>query len=178
MEILYLIIIAVLILILFLQKTGKKARHHKTSKQSPKEDIIQTEPEKVDAQYCKTAYSPKWMFTMNEKAAYYKIESIIKKHNLRLFAKVRLFDLITPQRNHPKYKSNMYRIQAKHVDFVITTDNLVAKYIIELDDNSHNSENRKNRDEFVDTVLKACGYKILHIRDVNETEIEHFINAQ
>lgn len=90
------------------------------------------------------AYQKKWILTYNEKDAYRKIKEITDKLGYTLFTKVRLFDLIEPVRGNPKYKTNLYKIQAKHVDFVICDEKLVARYVIELDDNSHNSEDRKS----------------------------------
>jgi len=123
------------------------------------------------------AYQSKWMFSQNEKRAYYKLNEIAKKHDLIVFAKVRLFDLVEPIRNHPKYKSNLYRIQAKHVDFVLAKSNLVARYVIELDDNSHQNKERAERDEFVDKVLTLCGYKVFRTKEVSEEEILKFIES-
>lgn len=87
-----------------------------------------------------------------------------------LFAKVRLFDLIEPR--DIRNKAYQYKIQAKHVDFVICNKNLIAKIIIELDDSSHNSKERKERDKFVDMVLKDCGYKVLRYRYINSEELK------
>ena len=61
-----------------------------------------------------------------------------------------------------------YKVQAKHVDFVILNEKLVARCIIELDDASHDTEERRRRDEFVDDVLKSVGYQIIHTRAVTE----------
>ena len=123
----------------------------------------------------KHAYQKKWMFTYNEKDAYRKLLEIVTPMGCTVFAKVRLFDLVEPIKQNPKYKTFLYKIQAKHVDFVICDQKLVAKYIIELDDNSHNSESRKVRDQFVDTVLESTGYKILHTKAITKEEIEKFI---
>lgn len=148
-----------------------------TGIQEQKQEV---DPKALERQYIKSAYQQKWMFTINEKNSFYALEKIVKEEGYRLFAKVRLFDLVTPVRNHPKYKTNLYKIQAKHLDFVITTNNLVAKYVIELDDNSHNTAERKERDEFVDMVLQTCGYKVLHVRGIQEDVIKAFLkgNAQ
>lgn len=124
----------------------------------------------------KNAYTRRWMFTYHEKDVYAKLCPIAARHKLRVFAKVRLFDLVEPIKNHPKYKTNLYCIQAKHVDFVLTTDNLVARYIVELDDNSHDSPDRQRRDEFVDGVLRACGYKVIHLRDIDDPVMEEFLD--
>jgi len=140
------------------------------------QELQEIEEEIRQINYIKNAYQQKWLFSHNEKDAYYKITQIATKNELKVFAKVRLLDLVTPIKNHSKYKTNLWKVQAKHVDFVLTTENLIAKYIIELDDNSHETQERKERDKFVDTVLTTCGYKVLHIRGVKEEEIQAFIN--
>ena len=55
--------------------------------------------------------------------------------------------------------------------------NRVARYIIELDDSSHEQPDRKERDIFVDNVLTACGYKVLHTKEIKEEEIEQFLKG-
>lgn len=118
-------------------------------------------------------YQPKWLFSYNEKDAYRQLKVITDKYGLYLFAKVRLLDLVEPVKsNNPKYKTYFYKVQAKHVDFVICNEKLVAKLIIELDDSSHDTENRQERDKFVDEVLTSTGYKIIHTRAINEAEIK------
>ena len=150
--------IIIVVLVLMLQKKTAGATDPQEDKQLNN-----------DAEYIKAAYQHKWMFTQNEKPAYFKLKEIADKHGLLLFAKVRLWDLVQPTSGHPKYKTNRYRIQAKHVDFVLCKSNLVAKY-------SHDTQKSKDRDLFVDTVLTSCGYKVLHTRTINEEEIEKFIS--
>lgn len=111
-------------------------------------------------------YKQKWLFSYNEKDAYYKIKAITDELGLYLFAKVRLFDLVEPKKEVENKLGHQGKIQSKHVDFVVCDKKLVARTIIELDDNSHETDKRKERDTFVDTVLTNCGYKILHIRAV------------
>ena len=150
---------------------AKKARDQLATKSS--------EPEKVKAEITpaevQKAYQKKWMFTYNEKDAYKKLQEIAAPKGYTVFAKVRLFDLVEPIRQNPKYKTFLYKVQAKHVDFVICDQKLVAKYIIELDDNSHNQDERKERDQFIDTVLTSTGYKVLHTRAIEKEEIEKFL---
>lgn len=187
MTILVITIIAILIITGIIKEHDKKCQkqHPNPKKEEAKlydEEIeaglkaVNDEIEEINT--IRYAYAPKWMFTQNEKQAYYKLNEIARKHNLVVFAKVRLLDLVTPNKNNAKYKSNLYRIQAKHVDFVLTKENLVAKYIIELDDGSHDTEDRQERDRFVDLVLTTSGYKVLRTRAINAEEIEKFIAQQ
>ncbi len=86
-----------------------------------------------------------------------------------------MLDLIEPIRNNPKYKTYFYKIQAKHVDFVICSPSLVAKIIIEIDDNSHKQAARQERDQFVNTALKAAGYKTLRYYSIDVPQLEKII---
>ena len=121
----------------------------------------------------KGAYHKRWMFTYNEKDAYYKLKPIAEELGYTVFAKVRLLDLLEPTKGAQKYKTYLYKVQAKHVDFVLCDQKLVAKHIIELDDSSHNREDRKLRDEFVDSVLKSVGYNIIHVKAINDSIREY-----
>lgn len=181
METLIMLAIFVGITLLFKKKKGtpKLPKEKNTTTYLEKEneaEITQIE-NTIDQNYIRQAYETKWLFTQNEKRAYYKLNNIAKKQGYIVFAKVRLFDLVTPRKDHPKYKTNLWKIQAKHVDFVITKENLVAKYVIELDDSSHNTPDRKERDIFVDNVLTTCGYKVLHTKEIQEEEIIKFLST-
>jgi len=111
-------------------------------------------------------YKSKWLFSNHEKEAFYKIKEITDSMSLYLFSKVRLFDLVEPKQGIENKLGHQGKIQAKHVDFVICDKKLVARMIIELDDASHDTQPREERDNFVDAVLLSCGYKVLHIRSV------------
>lgn len=114
------------------------------------------------------AYQKKWLFSYNEKDAYNKLKPIADELGLTVFSKVRLLDLLEPVSGNPKYKTYFYKVQAKHVDFVLCDQKLVAKFIIELDDSSHDRSDRKKRDSFVDEVITSVGYKIIHTRAITD----------
>lgn len=115
------------------------------------------------------AYNKCWMFSYNEKDAYRKLKPIAEELGYTVFAKVRLLDLLEPVKGIPKYKTYFYKIQAKHVDFVLCDQKLVARHIIELDDSSHDIPERQIRDKFVDEVLKSVGYNIIHVEAINDS---------
>lgn len=160
MKILLIVIVAVLAILILRQKS-------KTRKSERNEETVKTvrgdKPLPIDG-----AYQKRWMFTYNEKDAYSKLKPIAEELGYTVFAKVRLLDLLEPTKGNPKYKTYFYKIQSKHVDFVLCDEKLVARYIIELDDRSHDTEPRKKRDEFVDSVLTSVGYKILHVRTITD----------
>lgn len=57
------------------------------------------------------------------------------------------------------------KIKGKSLDFIICDKlNISIQLIIELDDSSHNREDRKKRDEFVDEAITQAGIPILHVK--------------
>lgn len=87
------------------------------------------------------------------------------------FDKIRLLDIIEP-RSGSNYMSLLGKIQSKHVDFVICDQDLRIKAILELDDNSHNTKDRQDRDLFVDEILTSVGYKVIRTRSVTENALD------
>lgn len=115
------------------------------------------------------AYQKKWLLTYNEKDAYKALKALCDENGLYLMTKVRLLDLVEPTKGNPKYRTYLYKVQAKHIDFVICDAKLVARCLVELDDNSHNAADRATRDSFVDEVVQSVGYKIIHTRGISDT---------
>lgn len=118
-------------------------------------------------------YKPRWLFSMNEKTAFRKIKEVTDEMGLFLFVKVRLYDLIEPKENVPRKQGHVGKIQSKHVDFVICNEKLVARAVIELDDSSHDTPKRQERDVFVNTVLSNCGYKVIHTRYIEPDKLKN-----
>lgn len=109
-------------------------------------------------------YQARSIFSRNEWQSYKKLRDIAEVKGYIICPKVRLLDIIEPKRGEEKYKTRLYKIQSKHVDFVICDQYMTVKAIIELDDNSHDRSDRHERDEFVDKVLQNSGYKVIHTR--------------
>lgn len=183
----YILLLVIAIILLIKDKIKKnKQKQHKvpTTIVAPEEPQKQEEPEPsekieeidwleepevlVDDLPIEGAYQQKWLLTYNEKDAYKILKQICDKNNLHLMTKVRLLDIVEPIRRQYKYKTYLYKIQAKHVDFVICDERLVARCIIELDDSSHYRDDRMERDRFVDRVLESVGYQVLRTRNVTE----------
>ena len=168
------ILILALVLLIIYVFTFTQPKKHSRKRNTPSSDIIAENliDDGAELNYSH-AYQPKWIFTYHEKDFYYKLKEFADRHGLYLFAKVRLLDLVEPRKNQKRYKTYFYKVQAKHVDFVLCNEKLVAKWIIELDDASHQQKDRINRDLFVDEVLKSAGYIILHMDDFNEIQLEN-----
>ena len=123
------------------------------------------------------AYRKRWLFSYREKDAYWAIREFCDRYGLFLMAKVRLLDLLEPVKGDPRYRSYFWKVQAKHVDFVLCDRKLVARLVVEVDDASHDQEDRRERDRFVDAVLESVGYSVLHLRSLEMQPLEERIRA-
>ena len=151
-------------------KASNKGKHAQASDTEPEETAKSLPIE--------GAYQKSWLFSRNEKDAYQKLRALTDEAGYTVLAKVRLLDLLEPIRGNPKYKTYFYKIQSKHVDFVLCDEKLVARTVIELDDSSHNSKTRQQRDEFVDEVLTSVGYAVIHVKAITaDLKSQLFQNA-
>jgi very-short-patch-repair endonuclease len=113
--------------------------------------------------YSKSYKSVNSLLTKAELNFYDTLEPICHELNLTLFAKVRMWDLVTviAKNNITAYQN---KVKSKHIDFVICDTRTLKPIIcIELDDKSHNRADRKERDRFIDEVLSSSGYTVLHV---------------
>ncbi|MBR6966927.1 MAG: DUF2726 domain-containing protein [Ruminococcus sp.] len=102
------------------------------------------------------------MLTKNEYYFYNKLKEIAGPLNLQILAKIRLADLIEVDTNQAGKEWAKYfaKIKSKHIDFVIV-DNMKVIILLELDDSSHQKDDRKERDSFVNNALSKAGYTII-----------------
>lgn len=155
-----------------LYKKIKNIIKRKNNRGVPSPNTYYTEEQQIVKNEYDNSYEPKYLMTLNEKAQYRIIGKWAQERNLIVFTKVRLLDLITPRKGQNNYKALLWKIQAKHVDFVICDKEIRVKCIIEINDNSHLRTDRAERDEFVTEVLKACGYKILQTRNATYEQLD------
>ena len=120
----------------------------------------------------KTAYQRKELFTRNEWQNYKKLRDIAEVRGYVICPKVRLFDLVEPRHDKKKKLTYRYKIQAKHVDFVICDKDMSIKAILELDDSSHYDPERIKRDDFVNTILLSTGYTVIHTKYVDNSVLD------
>lgn len=105
-----------------------------------------------------------WLFTRAERAFYDVLEQVAGE-TYHIYPKVRLVDLVWLPKNTRQRQGHLNRVLSKHVDFVLCDRQHIAPVlVIELDDASHDREDRRERDAFVDEALAAAGLDILHIR--------------
>jgi len=81
-----------------------------------------------------------------------------------IFAKVRLADVLTIQRKTESRQSHLNRIQSKHIDFLLCDREQVRPLlVIELNDSSHQRQDRVERDAFLGRALEAAGLPLLQV---------------
>lgn len=131
----------------------------------PKAELKPTDREVAEPELdFKNAYQRKDFFTRNEWQNYKKLKAIADEKGLVVCPKVRLFDIIEPRLDKKRKLTYRYKIQAKHVDFVICDQDMKILAILELDDNSHYDPERIKRDDFVNTILLSVGYTVIHTK--------------
>lgn len=142
-------------------------------KQTPKPQV-----EPLASNNYKNAYKAEYLMSRNEKTQYWLLRSWADANNLIVFTKVRLADLISPRENGKNRQKLFWKIQAKHVDFVVCDNSIHVKCIIEIMDNSHYDPERIKRDNFVKEVLTSCGYKLIQTHHINHEELTKIITPE
>lgn len=134
---------------------NKSHKAEKNAKQPEQEEPADKEP---------LPYKAAKLLTPKEYAFFKALQPIAVKYNLLICPKVRLADLIEIPKNTANYMRWFGYIKSKHVDFTICDINLNVKFIVEVDDSTHDKPDRQKRDEFVDSVFQAINIKIIHLR--------------
>jgi hypothetical protein len=86
--------------------------------------------------------------------------------NVQIFGKVRVADVISPKKDISRSdrQKAFNKISGKHFDFLLCNkNNLSIICAIELNDSSHSSKNRQQRDIFLDGVCKTAGVPLITI---------------
>ena len=146
----------------------------KKKKKKPEETTVTT-TKRTDYSNC---YQPKYLLTKNEWYAHKKLRELADQKGMIICPKVRLLDIIEPRKGEKDYKALFYKIQAKHVDFVICDSSMKILAVLELDDSSHDQKDRQNRDQFVDEILESVGYKVIRTKYVNDNTLDALVVEQ
>jgi len=144
----------------------------------PKKTVIEASSEQTpevvdDVKLEKVPYIRKNLMTKNEWSFYKQLKPIADSMNLSVLCKTRVADLIDIEKglNKSEWQTAFNRINRKHIDFILCKpENLYPILLIELDDNSHDSDKGKERDEFVEKILQKAGYNLLRTRGTGDLE--------
>lgn len=156
------VIVAIVIVVWFLDKkksASNQMKEQTTAGESQQKDYSQS-------------YQAKYLLTKNEWHEHKKLQKLAAEKGLVVCPKVRLLDIIEPRKGEKDYKTLFYKVQAKHVDFLICDQSMHIKAVLELDDSSHNQKDRQDRDTFVDQILTSVGYKVIRTHSITETTLD------
>lgn len=82
-----------------------------------------------------------------------------------VFTKVRVADILFVERGTETRMAHQNRIDRKHVDFLLCSVTTISPVlVVELDDSSHQTVARADRDAFLDAACTAAGLPTLHVR--------------
>lgn len=93
----------------------------------------------------------------------------------RVFAKVRVADVLTPEARmgKRKWQQAFDRIGARHFDYLLCHPaDLSFLCAIELDDNAHRQQKRKQRDTFLKSACDGAGLPLLQIPASSHYQVE------
>ena len=98
------------------------------------------------------------IMTDTELKFYNLLKIIVNKYNLQIFTQVALNQIV-----HAESKRGRIQIGAKSIDYVITDIYGNIKFCIELDDYSHQRNDRIKRDNLVNEICRNANIKLLRI---------------
>lgn len=108
-----------------------------------------------------------YLLTPTELKFYKLLKTITDELNYTLFTQIALYEIV----NCKNFK-NFNKIKSKSIDFVITEKNCKIKLCIELDDKTHNTNKRIERDTFINDMFKELDIKLLRI------PVQNFYNLE
>ena len=106
------------------------------------------------------------LFSPAERSFYGVLRQVVG-NNANIFGKVRVADVVMPRKglSRSDRQKAFNKISGKHFDFVLCNNSdLSVICAIELDDRSHRSKKRQQRDEFLVTVCKGADVPLIQIR--------------
>lgn len=99
--------------------------------------------------------------------SFYGVLTKATENKAIVFTKIRVADILKPHQNLTggRWQSAFNRISSKHFDFVLcdpqTLEILAA---VELDDSSHNSKKRAQRDELLNSACQSANLDLHHFK--------------
>lgn len=120
------------------------------------------------------AYQARPLLTKREHQEYLKLKQYADARGWLICPKVRVYDLIEPRKGSSNKKELENKIRSKHVDFVLVDPELNVIGVLELDDSTHDREDRKQRDSFVRDALEGAGITMIQTRSITPETLDGF----
>ncbi len=120
------------------------------------------------------SYEPVGPLFSAAERSFYGVLTLAADENAVVFGKVRIADILKPQRQptRKEWQQAFNKISAKHFDYVLCRpDDLSIISVIELDDKSHELRKQVARDEFVEKACKTAGIQLHRFKASNNYKI-------
>lgn len=127
--------------------------------------------------YCKQG-----SYLTDAEHSFFKVLQTVLGNNYYIIPQAKLSNIIKVKNGMANWQAHFNRISSKTVDFLICDkDKVTPVLVIELDDASHQSNKRMERDTFVNDVLAKAGIDIMHMRaqsSYNTQELSRHFNER
>lgn len=165
----------IIILSIFFLKYGNRARNGKAehiidlpSDRIKPKSLSSENNKELDFDYKKKQY----LLTKSEHDFFNTLSQVIE-NQLYIFPQVHLSDLFEHKIYGQNWRGALNHIQRKSVDFVICDkEYLKPLCAIELDDSSHNTQDRADRDETVEEIFKNANLPLIRIKNTGTWDKE------
>jgi hypothetical protein len=105
-----------------------------------------------------------YLMSKAERSFFGVLEQVTDSSKYYIFPQVSLNNLVNVEKNTGSYQTYHNKVDRKSIDFVLFDRNTISPVLaIELDDSSHDRDDRQERDAFVDGVLAKAGLPLLHV---------------
>lgn len=112
-------------------------------------------------------YKSKKLLTKTEYKFFMEIKQICQDNLIMICPKVRLEDFIEVSVKGKEYNRYRNMIKSRHIDFLLTDNNLNIIAAIELDDYTHNTNKAEKADNFKNELYNSIGLPLYRI-NLNE----------
>lgn len=118
-----------------------------------------------------------FFFTVSERRFYDQLHRILKEDyhwRYKVFANVRLWDIIDVHKDDIKKRTYENKIARRHIDFVLVDKSDYYRPIlaIELNWSSHDNDESKGKDNYKLEVLKEAGIPLVFFKNGDDMKLE------
>ena len=171
----FFLLVVVFVIVFIIIYDNKRTKKKREELQRKIMMLDSKKPETVgnDEDIEKLPYRRKFLLTKNEYWFYKSLKEIADKYDFAVLAKIRFADLVevSAEVDKKEYMKYFGKIKSKHIDFILCKkDNLYPELLIELNDSSHNTEDRIKRDEFIKKIAEKVGYKMVFVDGTQNLE--------
>lgn len=119
-------------------------------------------------------YTAKWNFMTPSELKFFKMLEQVVEDKYYIVPQVNLSNLLYLAKWQQNYNSYRSKIDKKSIDFVLfTKDEYKFHLAVELDDPTHEREDRIQRDEFVNEAMKKAGLRLIRCKLMNGYDKEY-----